>query len=125
MTTPAHTRRISVVGLGYVGLPVAVAFGRTARVVGFDVNPHRIKELRAGFDRTGEVAAPDLAAADILYTDSLADLRAADFHIVAVPTPVDDAHQPDLSPLVKASESVGRALKKGDIVVYEDRKSVV
>jgi len=119
MTTPAHSRRISVVGLGYVGLPVAVAFGRTARVVGFDVNPHRIKELRAGFDRTGEVAAPDLAAADILYTDSLADLRAADFHIVAVPTPVDDAHQPDLSPLVKASESVGRALKKGDIVVYE------
>ena len=69
-TTPPHTRRISVVGLGYVGLPVAVAFGRTARVVGFDVNPQRITELRAGYDRTGEVAAADLAAADILYTDS-------------------------------------------------------
>jgi len=114
-----HDRRISVVGLGYVGLPVAVAFGRTARVVGFDVNPHRIGELRAGSDRTGEVDAADLRAADILFTDRVEDLRTADFHIVAVPTPVDDAHQPDLTPLVKASESVGRALKKGDIVVYE------
>ncbi len=119
MTQTAHTRRISVIGLGYVGLPVAVAFGRAARVVGFDVNAQRIRELRAGSDRTGEVTAADLAAADILYTDRTEDLAAADFHIVAVPTPVDDAHQPDLTPLVKASESVGRALKKGDIVVYE------
>jgi len=119
MKHPVHARRISVVGLGYVGLPVAVAFGRTARVVGFDVNPRRIKELRAGSDRTGEVDAADLATADILYTDRTEDLATADFHIVAVPTPVDDAHQPDLTPLVKASESVGRALKKGDIVVYE------
>jgi UDP-N-acetyl-D-galactosamine dehydrogenase len=114
-----HTRRISVVGLGYVGLPVAVAFGRTARVVGFDVNAQRVRELRAGHDRTGEVAAADLAASDILYTDRIEDLATADFHIVAVPTPVDDAHQPDFTPLVKASESVGRALKKGDIVVFE------
>ncbi|HWR98609.1 MAG TPA: nucleotide sugar dehydrogenase [Candidatus Methanoperedens sp.] len=112
-------RRVSVIGLGYVGLPVAVAFGRSARVVGFDVNAQRLAELRAGRDRTGEVSAADLAAADIHYTDAIADLRAADFHIVAVPTPVDDAHQPDLTPLVRASESVGRALKKGDIVVYE------
>ena len=119
MIQPAHSRRISVVGLGYVGLPVAVAFGRTARVVGFDVNPQRIKELSAGHDRTGEVAASDLGATDILYTDRIEDLRSADFHIVAVPTPVDVAHQPDLTPLVKASETVGRALKKGDIVVYE------
>jgi len=119
MTSSRHTRRISVVGLGYVGLPVAVAFGRTARVVGFDVNPQRIEELRAGHDRTGEVSDVDLAAADILYTDRIEELRTADFHIVAVPTPVDDAHQPDLTPLVKASESVGRALTKGDIVVYE------
>ncbi len=116
---PPHGRRISVIGLGYVGLPVAVAFGRSARVVGFDVNPQRLAELRAGHDRTGEVADADLRAADILYTDRTEELRAADFHIVAVPTPVDDAHQPDLTPLVKASESVGRALKKGDIVVFE------
>ena len=74
MTTSRHTRRISVVGLGYVGLPVAVAFGRTARVVGFDVNPQRIEELRAGHDRTGEVSDVDLAAADILYTDRIEDL---------------------------------------------------
>jgi UDP-N-acetyl-D-galactosamine dehydrogenase len=98
---------------------VAVAFGKSARVVGFDVNPHRLAELRAGRDRTGEVVAPDLAAADILYTDRTEDLALADFHIVAVPTPVDEAHQPDLTPLVRASESVGRALKKGDIVVFE------
>lgn len=119
MTPTNHTRRISVVGLGYVGLPVAVAFGRTGRVVGFDVDPRRIEELRRGLDRTTEVTSTDLAAADILYTDRLEDLRTADFHIVAVPTPVDVAHQPDLTPLVRASESVGRALKKGDIVVYE------
>jgi UDP-N-acetyl-D-galactosamine dehydrogenase len=116
---PAHARRISVVGLGYVGLPVAVAFGRSATVVGFDVNGQRIAELRKGRDRTGEVSAADLAGADILYTDRVEDLAKADFHIVAVPTPVDEAHQPDLTPLVRASESVGRALKKGDIVVYE------
>jgi UDP-N-acetyl-D-galactosamine dehydrogenase len=116
---PAHTRRISVVGLGYVGLPVAVAFGRTARVVGFDVSAPRIAELRRGHDRTGEVADADLAAADILYTDRTEDLATADFHIVAVPTPVDDAHQPDLTPLVRASETVGFALKRGDVVVYE------
>ena len=110
MNRPAHTRCVSVVGLGYVGLPVAVAFGRTARVVGFDVDPRRLEELRAGRDRTGEVAEADLRAADIYFTDHYEDLRDADFHIVAVPTPVDDAHQPDLTPLVKASESVGRAL---------------
>jgi UDP-N-acetyl-D-galactosamine dehydrogenase len=112
-------RKVSVIGLGYVGLPVAVAFGRHARTVGFDINAVRINELRNGFDRTGEVENGDLKSADILYTDSIEDLKAADFHIVAVPTPVDDAHQPDLTPVIRASETVGRALKKGDIVVYE------
>ncbi len=112
-------RKVSVIGLGYVGLPVAVAFGRHARTVGFDINATRIAELRDGFDRTGEVESDDLKSADILFTDSITDLKAADFHIVAVPTPVDDAHQPDLTPVIRASETVGRALKKGDIVVYE------
>jgi UDP-N-acetyl-D-glucosamine/UDP-N-acetyl-D-galactosamine dehydrogenase len=112
-------RTISVVGLGYVGLPVAVAFGMKARTIGFDVNPERIRELRDGSDRTGEVASEDLERADILFTDRIEDLRLADFHIVAVPTPVDEAHQPDLSLLLKASETVGKALKRGDIVVYE------
>jgi UDP-N-acetyl-D-galactosamine dehydrogenase len=112
-------RKISVIGLGYVGLPVAVAFGKKNRTIGFDVNRERIAELCQNFDRTGEVPSDELAAADLLFTDSLEELRQADFHIVAVPTPVDDAKRPDLSLLVKASESVGKALKKGDIVVYE------
>jgi UDP-N-acetyl-D-glucosamine/UDP-N-acetyl-D-galactosamine dehydrogenase len=114
-----HTRRISVIGLGYVGLPVAVAFGQTARVVGFDINPERIAELSRGIDRTNEAEPDQLATADILYTAKIEDLRQADFHIVAVPTPVDDAKRPDLTPMLKASETVGKALKAGDIVVYE------
>jgi UDP-N-acetyl-D-galactosamine dehydrogenase len=114
-----HGRKISVVGLGYVGLPVAVAFGKKASTVGFDINLTRIEELQAGYDRTGEVDTDDLDGADILYTNRIEDLRLADFHIIAVPTPVDDAHQPDLTPVICASEIVGRALKPGDIVVYE------
>lgn len=112
-------RIVSVVGLGYVGLPVAVAFGKFRKTIGFDISPTRIAELRSGHDRTAEVTAADLAAADILFTDKISELALADFHIVAVPTPVDDAKQPDLRPMLSASETVGRALKKGDIVVYE------
>ncbi|QEM68653.1 nucleotide sugar dehydrogenase [Geobacter sp. FeAm09] len=112
-------RIISVVGLGYVGLPVAVAFGKVRKTVGFDINPARIRELRQGHDRTGEVSRDELAAADILFTDAIGELASADFHIVAVPTPVDDANQPDLTLLYRASETVGKALKRGDIVVYE------
>lgn len=112
-------RKISVVGLGYVGLPVAVAFGAKARVIGFDINAKRLAELRAGHDRTGEVPTATLTAADIVFTDDINELRQADFHIVAVPTPVDDANQPDLTPVLRASETVGKALKRGDIVVYE------
>lgn len=112
-------RTISVVGLGYVGLPVAVAFGRRRKTIGFDINPTRIAELRDGYDRTGEVTTDELQAADILFTDRLDELRQADFHIVAVPTPVTDANQPDLALMLRASETVGKALKRGDIVVYE------
>jgi len=114
-----HTRRIAVVGLGYVGLPVAVAFGQQQRVVGYDISVERIEELRAGFDRTGEVNADVLAKADVLYTNNAKHLACADFHIVAVPTPIDASKQPDLRPLIQASETVGRELKPGDIVVYE------
>jgi UDP-N-acetyl-D-galactosamine dehydrogenase len=114
-----ETRIISVVGLGYVGLPVAVAFGKKRKTIGFDINADRISELKAGHDRTGEVESGDLAASDIFFTDSINELKQADFHIIAVPTPVDDAKQPDLTPMLKASETVGKALKKGDIVVYE------
>ncbi|MET3130524.1 UDP-N-acetyl-D-galactosamine dehydrogenase [Oxalobacteraceae bacterium GrIS 1.11] len=114
-----HKRKISVVGLGYVGLPVAVAFGVKARTIGFDINQTRLKELREGHDRTNEVPRSDLQGSDIVFTSETAMLAQADFHIVAVPTPVDDAHQPDLTPVERASETVGKALKRGDIVVYE------
>ena len=115
----AHDRSISVIGLGYVGLPVAVAFGEQKRVVGFDVDATRIEELARGHDRTRELRSNSLAAADVLYTSSAEDLRTADFHIVAVPTPIDDAKRPDLGPLLEASRVVGTQLKKGDIVVFE------
>ncbi|MDR3580281.1 MAG: nucleotide sugar dehydrogenase [Oryzomonas sp.] len=114
-----HKRIVSTIGLGYVGLPVAVAFGHKQRTIGFDVNHTRIEELKNGHDRTGEVTSVDLSTSDILFTNSLDDLRQANFHIVAVPTPVDDANKPDLSFVLKASETVGNILKKGDIVVYE------
>jgi UDP-N-acetyl-D-glucosamine/UDP-N-acetyl-D-galactosamine dehydrogenase len=112
-------RIVSVIGLGYVGLPVAVAFGKHAHTVGFDINSQRIAELKQGIDRTEEVTSADLKAADIHFSDNPEALHEADFHIVAVPTPIDDAHQPDLTPVTRASETVARALKRGDIVVYE------
>jgi UDP-N-acetyl-D-galactosamine dehydrogenase len=112
-------RRIAVVGLGYVGLPVAVAFGRAHPVVGFDIKDSRIAELKAGRDSTGEVEPQDLAQSRIQFTNDTEDLRRCDFFIVAVPTPVDSGNTPDLSPLIGASRSIGQALKAGDIVVYE------
>lgn len=114
-----HNRTISVIGLGYVGLPVAVAFGTKSRTIGFDINTQRIAELRLGHDRTGEVSVAELQAADIHFTAAIDDLSHADFHIVAVPTPVDAARQPDLTPILKASATVAGILKQGDIVVYE------
>lgn len=112
-------RKISVIGLGYVGLPVAVAFGRKGRVIAFDIDVSRIKELEQGADRTGEVGADDLGKVDLLLTTDPAHLKEADFHIVTVPTPIDGANRPDLSPIISASQMVGGILKKGDIVVYE------
>ncbi len=112
-------RKVSVIGLGYVGLPVAVAFGKKSQVIGFDINKSRLAELAGGNDRTGEVSAAELKEADLVYTDEVQVLKGADFHIVAVPTPVDSANQPDMSLVLRASETVGKALKKGDIVVYE------
>ena len=114
-----HGRKISVVGLGYVGLPVAIAFGKHAATIGFDINEERLAELRNGHDRTKEVSSGDLAEAEIVFTSDLKELARADFHIVAVPTPVDDAHRPDLSPAVRASETVARVLQKSDTGVYE------
>jgi UDP-N-acetyl-D-galactosamine dehydrogenase len=114
-----HGRKISVVGLGYVGLPVAVEFGKNQQVIGFDINSIRINELKQGIDRTNEVEVNDLVSADVIYTYDASDLQKADFHIIAVPTPVNNAKQPDLSLIISASKAVGQQLKKGDIVVYE------
>jgi len=113
-------RRISVIGLGYVGLPVATTFARTGvSVVAFDIDGRRIAELTSGHDRTGEVSPEDLKIKSLHFTTRTADLRQADFHIVTVPTPIDASKQPDLEPLRRASTTIGAALKNGDIVVYE------
>ena len=115
-----HGRKIAVIGLGYVGLPVAVAFARSGvPVVGFDIDSARIAELKAGSDRTREVDKADLAHPTMRYTSDPAALRDCDFFIVTVPTPVDGDLKPDLGAIFSASETVGRALKRGDIVVYE------
>lgn len=112
-------RKIAVVGLGYVGLPVAVAFGKQQEVVGFDINETRINELKNGYDRTNEVNDEDLKKSNIKFTNEHEELSKADFIIVAVPTPINKNNQPDLTPLIKASETVGKALTKDTIVVYE------
>lgn len=113
-------RTIAVIGLGYVGLPLAVEFGKHRPVIGFDIKPDRIAELRGGRDQTREVSPEELAEArHLTLTTDAADLAAATVFIVTVPTPIDAHKRPDLTPLLKASQTVGRALKKGDIVIYE------
>lgn len=128
MVTPAglgtdfvtHGRKIAVIGLGYVGLPVAAAFARAGvPVTGFDIDQRRIAELRAFHDRTHEVEAADLRHASLSFTHEVSDLASSDFFIVTVPTPIDEARQPDLGAMFAASRSVGTVLKNGDIVVYE------
>jgi UDP-N-acetyl-D-glucosamine/UDP-N-acetyl-D-galactosamine dehydrogenase len=112
--------RLAVIGLGYVGLPLAVEFGKHFAVSGFDVNARRIEELRAGHDRTLEVSAEGLAQSKgLAFTDRPEELRGADVFIVTVPTPIDGHRRPDLTPLVRASETVGGALRPGAVVVYE------
>jgi UDP-N-acetyl-D-galactosamine dehydrogenase len=115
----ANARKIAVVGLGYVGLPIAVAFGKQQRVIGFDINKAKIAELQKGFDRTGEVSSADLKATDVQYTFQPSDLKTADFIIVAVPTPINEALQPDLTALRRSSELIGANLSPGSIVVFE------
>jgi UDP-N-acetyl-D-galactosamine dehydrogenase len=116
----AQARKIAVIGLGYVGLPVAVAFARAGSpVIGFDINESRIAELRSGHDRTREVELADLKLPALRYESDPARLVDADFYIVTVPTPIDDQRRPDLSAMLGASKTVGGVLKRGDIVVYE------
>jgi UDP-N-acetyl-D-glucosamine/UDP-N-acetyl-D-galactosamine dehydrogenase len=115
-----HKRTISVVGLGYVGLPAAAGFAQTGvPVIGFDIDAQRVAELSRGHDRTGEVDKAALTAKGLRFSCTPADLKSADFHVVTVPTPIDDSKQPNLEPLTTASAMLGGILKRGDIVVYE------
>lgn len=114
------TGDIALIGLGYVGLPLAVEFGKTRRVVGFDIDTGRVDELSRGIDRTLEVEPEELAnARHLSFTSNPEDLTDCRFFIVTVPTPIDSANRPDLTPLIKASTSVGRVMSKGSIVIYE------
>jgi UDP-N-acetyl-D-galactosamine dehydrogenase len=116
----AHARKIAVIGLGYVGLPVAVAFARSGvAVTGFDINATRIAELHAGYDRTREVDSAELKRQNLRFESNVAELRDRDFYIVTVPTPIDAERRPDLGAMLAASKTVGSVLKRGDIVVYE------
>jgi UDP-N-acetyl-D-galactosamine dehydrogenase len=116
----SHRRKIAVIGLGYVGLPVAAAFARAGNpVVGFDIDRTRILELKAGRDRTREVESSDLKLPSLSFTSEVTAFRNCDFFIVTVPTPIDAARRPDLGAMFEASRMVGAALKRGDIVVYE------
>ncbi len=114
-------QKIAIVGLGYVGLPLAAAFAEKYQVVGFDINMQRVEELNSGFDRTQELSKEQLADVknNISYTTDLDGIKACNIYIVTVPTPIDNSNRPDLTPLVKSSESVGNVLKKDDIVIYE------
>ena len=113
-------KTLAIIGLGYVGLPLAVEFGKHRSTIGFDINANRVAELQAGQDRTREVEPDELEqATQLIYTTDLEVIREAQIYIVTVPTPIDAHKQPDLTPLLKASETVGKVLKKGDIVIYE------
>jgi len=113
--------KICIVGLGYVGLPLAIAFAEKFQVVGFDVNDERIRELKDGRDRTLEVEDALLKSvkSNIIYTDDIQDAGSCDIYIVTVPTPVDGTNRPDLTHLIESSRSIGLVLKRGDIVIYE------
>ncbi len=112
-------KRISVIGLGYVGLPIALEFARKFSVTGFDIKEERIESMKNSIDPSRELDSESFKGCDILFTSDPSDLKKASFHIIAVPTPINEHKLPDLTPLMKASETVGKALKKGDYVIYE------
>ncbi len=112
-------KTLAVIGLGYVGLPIALAFAKKIKVIGFDINQKRVDKMKKGIDPSNELLKKDFEGCDIEFTSSLDILRKANFFIVAVPTPIDEHNLPDLNPLIGASVSVGKVLKKGDYVVYE------
>ncbi len=120
MSSTTGTTRIAIIGLGYVGLPLAVEFGKKYDTVGFDINKKRVEELRKGIDRTLETSAEDIRAAERLrVTTEIEDIRPCSVYVVTVPTPIDEHNRPDLTPVERATETVGKVLKKNDIVIYE------
>ncbi len=115
----AKKKKVSVIGLGYVGLPIALEFAKKISVVGFDIKPERIELMKKGIDPSNELEHEAFSGTDIYFTANAEDLKQASFHIVAVPTPIDKHNQPDLTPLLSATRTLGKVLKKGDYVVYE------
>ena len=111
--------KLSVIGLGYVGLPIALEFAKKMPVIGFDIREDRVELMKNNIDPSDELISSDFEGCDIMFTSNAEDLKTATFHIVAVPTPIDDSNMPDLKPLLSATRTVGKALKKGDYVVYE------
>lgn len=112
--------KLGMIGLGYVGLPLAVEFGKKYSTVGFDINAARIKELQQGYDHTLEVSSEELTeASNLTYSSSIDDIKDCSIYIVTVPTPINEFKQPDLSPLEKASNLLGQVIKSNDIVIYE------
>ena len=112
--------KIAIIGLGYVGIPLAVEFGKLTKTIGFDIDKSRINELKSGYDRTLEMSNDDLLSSKKLeYTTNINDIKNCNIYIITVPTPINSKNQPDLTPLIKSSESVGTVLKKDDIVIYE------
>src|SRR5690606_33602842 len=111
--------KLAVIGLGYVGLPIALEFARHLSVIGFDINQQRIDMMRNGIDPSNELEKEAFEGCDIHFTNSLDELREARFFVVAVPTPVDEHNVPDLTPVLRASETIGKVVKKGDYVVFE------
>ncbi|MDT8309149.1 MAG: nucleotide sugar dehydrogenase, partial [Bacteroidales bacterium] len=111
--------KISVIGLGYVGLPIALEFAKKIDVVGFDIRTDRIEKMKQHIDPSEELQPEDFEGCSITFTNDIADVKSATFHIIAVPTPIDDSNMPDLTPLIRATESIAGILKGGDYVVYE------
>src|SRR5512133_3073396 len=111
--------KLSVIGLGYVGLPIALEFAKQIKVIGFDIKPERVDLMNKGIDPSNELTSEAFNNTDIIITSDPEVLRSASFHIIAVPTPTTKNNLPDLTPVLRASETVGKILKKGDYVVYE------
>ena len=115
-------KKICIIGLGYVGLPLAHAFSKKFKVVGFDINKPRVDELSSGYDRTLELTSDEVKesiANGMVYSTNIDDIKDCNVYIVTVPTPIDSSNRPDLTPLIKSSQTIGKVLKKDDIVIYE------